>query len=519
MCRSKGLLRGVLVGCVLLAGCGVAQTASSEQWAAEGETWLDAFVVARQTDARLMAPFLKPSLTYDHDVIQGFSRDRRWDTVASYDALFGGGAEEISVGSPYLDTQGVTYAATVKLRGWPTYTMLELLEVDDGEVSMMWHARAGTRHDVYAWPDDGAAGDLARSYVEAYTDEDLAAIAALYDSDAVVSDGLLEQVVQAADDPRALLQSTGGMTLDVQAQHHTLDSTVMRDAPAVYVHRRSLGATPIDAVWMLVTTVEECPGSMAIALDVDEQMGITGERRLHSLGSARACFDPNELADGWWTGLALPLPFEERVTGTVTSHAGSIEIRNGTDELNAAVRAALGLFSSAGLPSPQVTSITFDPYHDDCEARRGYSDWSTEDLTIHLCMDVDTVHWSADDAGVGSTGEQGGSEPAPVRPPAAAGEWNLLVHELSHAWMRAHLDPETRAAVVEMTGTSSWNDHDDLWVDRGIEWAAEALRWGLLGDPDATVLNLGSPDCATLSAIYETVTGGAPVPCETRGAQ
>jgi hypothetical protein len=208
------------------------------------------------------------------------------------------------------------------------------------------------------------------------------------------------------------------------ARHHTAGATVARDALAVYVHRRSLAVTPIDTVWMLVTSVDECPGSMAIAIDVDEAMTITAERRLHSLESMRACYDASDLPDGWWTDVPLPLPFPER-------------------ELNAAVREALGLFSAAGLPSPSVTSITFDPYHEDCDDRRGYSDWSRAGMDIHLCMDVDTVHWFADAAPSGETG-----------------------------------DDEARSVVGAMSGASSWNDHDDPWADRGIEWAAEALRWG-----------------------------------------
>ena len=502
-----------MVAAVLLAGCGVVQTASSQPWAADGEAWLQAFLASRQTHATLMAPFLAPSLTYDHDVIQGFSKDSRWDTVASYDAFFDGGAEELSHGSPYVDPTGVAYATSVDFGDWPSYTMLELLEIDDGAVSTMWHARASTRHDAYGWPDDSAGHELATAYVDAYASEDPSAVAALYGADAVVTDGLLGLRVPARADADRLLECTPALTLDVQARHHTVGATVAPRAPAVYVHRASLGFTAIDTVWMFATTVEECPGSIAIAVEVDEAMTITAERRLHSLESTRACYDSHDLPDGWWTGVSLPQPFGDRVTGTVTSHAGAIEIRNGSDELDAAVRAALGLFSAAGLPAPAVTSITFDPYHEDCADRRGYSDWSRAGLDIHLCMDVDTVHWS-DDASL-LTGDDSADEPVAAPPPAAAGEWNLLVHELSHAWMRAHVDDGTRAAVVAMTATSSWNDHDDPWVDRGIEWAAEAVRWGLLGDPHATVLNLESPDCATLSAVYTTVTGRAPVACET----
>lgn len=511
MCRSRGVPRTILVVLgLVLAGCGVAQTASTEPWGADGEAWLDAFVASRQTHAHLMAPFLQPSLTYDHAVIQGFSKESRWDTVASYDAFFDGGAEEITVGSPYLDPHGVAYAASVDLDDWPSYAMLELLEIDGGEASTMWHARASALHDDYAYPDDHAAHVLARAYVDAYDSADPSAVTALYTTDAVVTDGLLALAIPARDDPAGLLDGTPALTLDTQAQHHTVDATVTPDAPAVYVHRRGLLAYPIDTVWMFVTTVDACPGAMAIALEVDETMSITAERRLHSLESARACYDRDDLADGWWTGVQLPLPFGERVTGTVTSRAGHIEIRNGGDELNAAVRRALGLFSWAELPAPTVDSITFDPYHADCADRRGYSDWSSADLDIHLCMDVDTVHWTVDSARQSPPDADDAQEAPPPRPPAAAGEWNLLVHELAHAWMRAHLDDDTRAAIVAMTGTSSWNDHADPWVDRGIEWAAEGLRWGLMGDPQATVLNLDSPDCATLSAIYETVTASPP---------
>ena len=109
----------------------------------------------------------------------------------------------------------------------------------------------------------------------------------------ILSSDLREGTTEAA----TLLESTPALTLDLQARHHTLTATVAPDAPAVYVHRRSLGFTPIDTVWMFATTVEECPGSMAIAVDVDEAMVITAERRLHSLESTRACYDSDDLPD------------------------------------------------------------------------------------------------------------------------------------------------------------------------------------------------------------------------------
>jgi hypothetical protein len=464
-----------------------------------------------------MAPFLAPSLAYDHAVIEGFTRESRWDTVVSFDVFFDGGAEELSHDSPYLDPSGVAYATSVDFDDWPDYTMLELLEMDEGAATTMWHARASSM--VEGWDygaDDSPAETLARRYLAAYAAADVNDLAALYSDDATVTDRLLGLSITSTD-PRALLDSTPTMTLDLQSAHHTADATASATTPAVYIHRPYVNYYPIDQVWLLATSEDECPGALAIVLDVDEEMTITAERRLHSLESARRCFDPADIADGWWSGASLPEPFDRRVTGTVTSGAGQIEIRNGCPELDASVRQALGLFSSAGLEAPRVGSITFNPYNDECADHRGYADWSAGgDTAIRLCMDEDTAHWT-DQAQTPDPTPGDEPDAASQPPPTAAGEWNLLLHELAHAWMRTHLDDDDRAEIVDMTGSSSWNDHDDPWARRGVEWGAEAVRWGILRDPGTTIVKLDSPDCATLSGVYEAVTGVAP-PLECDGA-
>lgn len=59
-------------------------------------------------------------------------------------------------------------------------------------------------------------------------------------------------------------------------------------------------------------------------------------------------------------------------------------------------------------------------------------------------------------------------------------------------------------------GASSWNDKRDAWEDRGAEWAAGTIAWGLR-DPARTPINLGSPPCPLMDSSLDVLTGAEPL--------
>ena len=85
-----------------------------------------------------------------------------------------------------------------------------------------------------------------------------------------------------------------------------------------------------------------------------------------------------------------------------------------------------------------------------------------------------------------------------------------MLHELAHAWMLDHLDDATRQRVLGVSGRSVWNDAGVAWVDRGVEYAAETLAWGLSVEK-LPLVRLGRPPCEQLTAVFEVLTGIAPL--------
>lgn len=59
----------------------------------------------------------------------------------------------------------------------------------------------------------------------------------------------------------------------------------------------------------------------------------------------------------------------------------------------------------------------------------------------------------------------------------------IILHELAHAWERHHVADETRAAFIEHTDSTTWDDLDTPRERRGIEVAAETIAFGLSSKP------------------------------------
>jgi hypothetical protein len=84
-----------------------------------------------------------------------------------------------------------------------------------------------------------------------------------------------------------------------------------------------------------------------------------------------------------------------------------------------------------------------------------------------------------------------------------------MLHELAHAWLLDHAGDSTRAEVLVLSGREVWADESVPWVDRGGEYAAEVLAWGL-ADEVIGLERLGGPPCEQVAAVFQLLTGRMP---------
>jgi hypothetical protein len=80
-----------------------------------------------------------------------------------------------------------------------------------------------------------------------------------------------------------------------------------------------------------------------------------------------------------------------------------------------------------------------------------------------------------------------------------------VLHELAHAWMLDHVDGGTVGDILALSNRTAWDDHRSQWSDRGVEYAAEVMAWGLI-DGALPMVRIGAPPCSELSAAYTLLT-------------
>jgi hypothetical protein len=261
-------------------------------------------------------------------------------------------------------------------------------------------------------------------------------------------------------------------------------------SPAVYLDHRDPTAADHLALVVEVDEGGGCPGRLAVLLTLDEGR-IARERRFHDVADARRC--EAELPGGWWDHLREP-PRLDEVTARLRVDGQTVTIRGSTPALDGLVRWALERFPLAGLPPPQVTSVTFATATGSCEGVSGTITPSpgAEGSDVLLCL-------SEQQACVGDACEHY----------AFAGRVTAL-HEFGHAWDASWLTPRTRHRYLEETGSSAWFDGDLAWSERGGERAAEVLMWGLL-DREVPLVRLDRPPCEQLQHEFRLLTGVDPI--------
>lgn len=504
-------LRGLVALAALLAvlgGCSA--TSTNAEPIAEAETWMQAFWDAQTARTQSQDAFLSEDAFFRLAPYLHVSATRG-EMVGFLRYFFGESMEEFSNGRLYLDADAVAYPNTVDLTSTPV-SEPEFAEVDSLEFAELNSLRVGpdgiesleilgaaTQAPEFGphYPDFAVTSrELAVDYERAWANGDVEALTSLYAPQATVTDHLAGTDVSGIDAILETAQVTDEtIVLDRAADHHPTLADRLGESDAVYGYTGVVDGGLSIEMWMLAHSIDTCPGDVAIVLALDHDHRIVAERWLHSPDSIRDCIDPNDIPQGWWTGRDLPTPLAQRLTSTIDTGSQTIEIYNGTPKLEAMLQDALASFDRAGLPEPIITSITFDSQDSRCESKRGNAQWSEDRTDILICTDAD-ADWTRIEEYAGC----GGADcPAPQRIAT------LLLHEIGHAWTAAHLTPARQQAFIDHVELTTWNGKSVAWEQRGVEWAAETLAWGL-SEATTRELMLNAPDCATLAEGFHILT-------------
>jgi hypothetical protein len=168
-------------------------------------------------------------------------------------------------------------------------------------------------------------------------------------------------------------------------------------------------------------------------------------------------------------------------------------VRNGTPTLVNLFQWGLDRFVEIDLPLPRADAVTFEPSRS-CEGLSGrlLDDGTTRNL--YVCMYDSDVCTGASTC---------------VEPGTAA--QIAVLHELAHAWILDHVDHDTVDGILAISGRTAWDDPEVPWTERGVEYAADVIAWGLI-DETLPMVRLGTPPCTELAAAFTRLTGAPLAP-------
>jgi len=327
--------------------------------------------------------------------------------------------------------------------------------------------------------------DLYREYAEAWSVGDEADIAALYADDAAVTDSLAG-LSSGSTDEIVTDASPGSLaTVDLGEDVESTGIDGLYLGPADY------STDPARAIGVYSSTDDAgCTHRIAVAWTLDQGRIVT-ENRYHEIQSFRACReDPPQ---GWWTDWDSSEPSDQVATGVIRTPGGQeIEVRNGTPVLESILLEGMKRFQVAGLKEPEVTAVTFQPTRE-CVDRSGRVIQTSGTRVLYICLFESDV--------------------CPAQPECDEPRLSIRVtvaHELSHAWMMDHVDDETENRLLDLTGQDVWYQESVPWAEQGVEYAADAMAWGLLPSPPR-MARIGNPPCQELTEAFRILTGILPV--------
>lgn len=322
--------------------------------------------------------------------------------------------------------------------------------------------------------------DLYAAYGEALSSGSTVDVSELYASDAIVRDSLLD--IESIGLRAIIAERSPGWWVDIVPT-----SVVTTQDPAVYLGPGDYGLDPQRAVGVyLATDNNGCVQQVAVRWLLNDGL-IVDERWFHEIDSFSVCM-PEGKPSGWWTELTSPQPRESVRSGVLrTSGDQEIPLYNGTERLGSLLDSAITRFSDAGMPEPRMGRVTFEPSRS-CADRTGRVIDADGQRRVFICIFESDLCPSAGTCDLPSSN---------VR--------FAVLHELAHAWMLDHVNNETQTRLLELSDRETWQGVDVPWADRGVEYAADVIAWGLI-EGAIEMVRIGSPDCAELSTAFRLLT-------------
>lgn len=478
----RPLLMAAVAFVLGLSGCGALEVTGPEGprhgWVEQAAVWVGGYDAAFDAGTGEHALFLAPDVVIDAGAVSepehvvGRARVLRVQREV-YESPVQRGEVFIS-GSGLVRTEAWMRAAGA------VEVLVSMTIGDDGITGCEYAVPLPRARDE----DRAGVVGLLHSYEQAWR-LDAGAVASLYRPHAVLTDSIRGIDVVGADDI-AGLATTGVLHAGANSPRPALA------AAAPYIHPH--GSDGAVHVWTLQPGAGPCAADTMVALVLDSSGLILREHRYHALKVLASCIGLREPDDGWWVGRDAPQAFSDRVTGTVRGPAGPVEIRNGGPGWERVVDWSLDQFTRAGLPAPEVSVVVFDPLDPRCTGLYGLAS-STPNATVLICVDA---------AGLNQNSSGHPTDTVPLWPT------RLVLHELAHVWIDQHVDAPRRDQLLEDVGLASWDDPTSAWDQRGAEWAAETITWGLI-DRVCTLTTLGTPPCQRLTEAFHTLTGAQPL--------
>jgi hypothetical protein len=493
----------VLTGCAAPAANGdaAAPESATEDRGARDAPWAAAAEARFRAEAEAARQGVADHTAYAARDVQrddlGWRREGRAAWQEDLRSAYGSTYEELAYARTAVDRTGAAVELSVShLHGFEG--AVELLEVRtyarDGVAAVTSSIPLGTAR---ALPTavGRAAFDQLETVVSTYvvvwggaadpTDATTGAgaLAELYAADARLVDDLQGLELVGRDAIAAYLAASPVAALG-------LDALPRGDGPASYLEHRVAAAARHLTLVTVGADERSCPGRVVAELELDADRRIVAERRFHAIDDARRCL--RDLPGGWWDRLDPPVR-DEDVVSVLPLGDVEVTVRGASLGQVRLLRWGFARFAAAGLPPPQVASVTFAEATGRCAGVAGrVTTHAVGSADILLCLDDRSV--CRDET---CTTFRLGAQQA-------------LLHELAHVWEHTWLDDRQRDGYREVTRSPSWLGADDAWADRAGERAAEVLMWGLLESP-TRLGRVGDPPCEQLSAEFRQLTGTEPI--------
>ena len=464
---------------------------TADDWAAPAVAWRTAFYAAGSEGRRNVLAFLAEDVVFEDRIVGGVIRGRE-DYLRHGRSV----ARDIDASHPldmFLSADGF-----LDQYYWedPAVDLLDRVEMEGPLATTFVEAGSVASGRVHApdMRDFDAIEQLADRYVSVWNDG--ADVAQLYADDVRLDDTLLGLSASGRDEVSDVVDSGAGLDLppvqiaDLPPHTPGAEQTPI-GGPAIYIAPSLVDRSRHDEVHIVLDVDDGsgCPGLVAVSLDLADGR-IQSEKRFHEVASVRRCRDVTTLQSGWWEGIDIPDPVLLVETDPMVwpERGVTVKVFNGTPEVTGFVRWGLERFDTAGLPLPNIGSVTFLVKASSCREYLGLYDARSEAAAISLCRtvaqtcaDVACTQWR----------------------PAAR---HTLLHEYAHAWMHERVDEATRQRFLRFSGVDRWDDPEDEWAQRGMEQAADAIAYGLLGMPEYRAAN-----CERSLEGFRLLTGHEPL--------